>query len=111
MFALVVRFEVLEDHLAAFDALVAETLAGISANEPDTVIYVSHGRPDRSSERVFYECYLDDEAFNAHEASEPTRRFLLERQEHLAGDPEVWRLSSTDGVIAGRRVGRDVAGG
>jgi hypothetical protein len=38
MFALVVRFEVLADHLSAFDSLVAETVAEIAANEHRTVV-------------------------------------------------------------------------
>jgi len=101
MFALVVRFEVLDGHLDAFDALVSETLAGIAAHEPGTVVYVSHARPDRPTERVFYECYQDNEAFTAHEATPHTRRFLTERAQHMAGDPEVWRLAPAEGAING----------
>jgi quinol monooxygenase YgiN len=101
MFALVVRFEVLPDHIEAFDALVAETVPKIDAGEPGTAVYITHQRPERPAERIFYECYEDETAFNAHEAQEHTRRFLDQRDQHLAEPPEVWRLATRDGVIAG----------
>jgi len=100
MFALVV----LDGHLEAFDALVAETVAAIAEHEPGTVVYVSHARPDRPSERVFYECYRDEEAFGAHEATAHTRRFLAERTQHLSGDPEVWRLNTVEGQVNGEQL-------
>jgi hypothetical protein len=51
MFALVVRFEVRPGHLPAFDELVAQTRADIAIYEPDTLVYTSHERADRPSER------------------------------------------------------------
>ncbi|MHB1210576.1 MAG: putative quinol monooxygenase [Acidimicrobiales bacterium] len=101
MFALVVRFTVLPDHLEAFDALVAETLAEIVRREPATLVYVSHERADRPHERVFYECYQSEDAFEFHEAQAHTIRFLHERGQHLAGPPEVWPLATLSGVING----------
>ncbi len=105
MFALVVRFDVLPDHLGAFDSLVTETVAEIAAQEPGTVVYVTHLRPDRPTERIFYECYQDEGAFEAHEAQHHTRRFLDQRSQHLACPPEVWRLGTADGVVTGDRFG------
>lgn len=107
MFSLVVRFEVLPDQMEAFDALVAETLVGIAAHEPGTVVYVSHANTARPTERIFYECYQNEGAFVCHEEGEHTRRFLAERGRYLAGEPEVWRLVSTAGVIAGHASGPD----
>ncbi len=98
MFALVVRFTVLEDHLQAFDALVAQTIEGIAAYEPGTVIYLNHQRAHHRYERVFYEAYDDREAFLAHEQTAHTQRFLAERSQHLAAEPEVWWLTAEPGV-------------
>jgi len=109
MFALVVRFEVRPDHVDAFDALVSVTLAGIAAKEPGTVVYVNHVRPDPPTERIFYECYRDEGAFDVHEAEDHTRRCLDERDQHLVREPEVWRLTTIDGVIAGEGIGSDAA--
>lgn len=65
---------------AEFDALVAETLAGIRASEPGTLIYVNHvvdGEPDQ---RIVYELYRDREAFDEHERQPHTRKFLAGRE-------------------------------
>lgn len=95
MFSLVVRFTVLPDHLAAFDALAAETIRQIRADEPGTLIYLSHTRADHPTERVFYEAYQDHGAFLDHGATEHTLRFLAEREGHLVAAPEVWWLTTT----------------
>jgi quinol monooxygenase YgiN len=50
-FGLSVRFTLKEGAAAAFDALVAETLAGIRASEPGTLVYVSR-TPARSLRAV-----------------------------------------------------------
>lgn len=96
MFALVVRFTVRPGAGAAFDALVAETIREIRTHEPGTVIYLTHERAEHPDERVFYEAYRDRGAFDAHEQSPHTRRFLTERGQHLVGEPEVWWLTSTE---------------
>ncbi len=101
MFALLVRFNLLAGHEDAFDALVAETLAAIAAEEPDTIVYVSHTQAGEPNLRVFYECYRNRDAFAAHEATPHTRRFLAERTQHLASPPEVWTLAPIVGAING----------
>ncbi|MDQ2839133.1 MAG: antibiotic biosynthesis monooxygenase [Actinomycetota bacterium] len=104
MFALLVRFELLPDSHREFDELVRQTLAAIAAHEPGTSVYLSHRRADHPDERVFYECYADRDAFDAHEMSSHTRRFLAERGQYLAAEPEVWWLSAEGGVVAGRPI-------
>jgi quinol monooxygenase YgiN len=101
MFALLVRFTLLAGHEDAFDALVAETLTAIAADEPDTIVYASHTQADEPNLRVFYECYRDHDGFGAHEAAPHTRRFLAERSQHLACPPEVWTLAPIVGSING----------
>lgn len=108
LYGLVVRFELIEDHEDAFDALVAETLERIGSDEPGTLVYVTHVDPELSSVRVFYEVYENRAAFEAHEATSHVRRFLTERGQHLRGKPQVWRVSPTAGVI---RQGVNLAGG
>lgn len=101
MFALIVRFQVHPDHLHDFDDLVAGTLAGIREREPGTQIYISHARQDHPQERVFYECYADRAAFDAHENAAHTRHFLTERTKFLTADPEVWWLNLLDAKTTG----------
>lgn len=95
-FALVVRFTVRPDAEEQFDALVAETAAGIRDREPGTLVYACHTVQDKPRQRIFYELYRDRTAFDTHEASEHTRRFLAER-EPLLEATEVDFLTLVDG--------------
>ena len=95
-YGLVVRFTIKEGQLAAFDALVAETLAGIRAHEPGTLVYVSHAVQDDPDVRVFYELYADRGAFAAHEEQPHTKHFLDQRP-HFVEAFTVDFLDAVDG--------------
>jgi quinol monooxygenase YgiN len=82
-FALVVRFTVRPEAVAAFDALVADTAGGIREREPGTLIYACHRVQGQPRQRIFYELYRNEAAFEAHEAQPHTRRFLAEREPML----------------------------
>jgi quinol monooxygenase YgiN len=109
LFALLVRFSVRPGREDAFDALAAQTLAAIAAEEPDTIVYVSHTVADEPNVRVFYECYRSHGAFQEHEAAPHIRRFLSERTQHLASPPEVWKLAPIAGAINGQPLRGDGA--
>lgn len=83
-FGLVVRFELVPGHEEDFDALTARTLAEIRRHEPGTLVYTTHRVADSPTSRVFYELYADRAAFDAHEATDHTRAFLTEREQHVA---------------------------
>jgi quinol monooxygenase YgiN len=95
-FALVVRFTVRPGAEAQFDALVAETAAAIRDHEPGTLVYACHAVQGKLHERIFYELYRDRAAFDAHEQTPHTRRFLAERDALLAVT-EVDFLDLSDG--------------
>jgi quinol monooxygenase YgiN len=99
LYGLVVRFELLDGHGDAFDALTAATVELIRSEEPGTLVYAVHREPDAPAVRVFYELYRDESAFEAHEAQPHVARFLAERGEHLRLDPEVWRVRPFGGVV------------
>jgi quinol monooxygenase YgiN len=99
IYGLVVRFELLDDHEGAFDALTAETVALIRIKEPGTLVYVVHRELGAPAVRVFYELYRDEAAFETHEAQPHVARFLAERGQHLRSDPEVWRVEPLGGVV------------
>lgn len=85
-FGLVVRFTARNEQAAqAFDALAEETLVGIRDQEPGTLVYVSHTPEGDDRVRVFYELYADRQAFDDHEQMPHVKRFLAEREQHLAG--------------------------
>jgi quinol monooxygenase YgiN len=88
LFGLVVRFDLKDGVGAEFDALVAETVRLIQKREPGTVIYTCHAVQDARA-RIFYELYLDRDAFEEHERQEHVRRFLDEREQYLANPVRV----------------------
>jgi quinol monooxygenase YgiN len=100
VFALVVRFDLHPGGGAAFDALMARTVAAIQTDEPGTQVYVCcrvDGAPDA---RVFMEIYADRGAFEQHERTPATLRFLSERTSLIAASrveflaPYEWKLPS-----------------
>ena len=91
MFGLSVRFTCKDGASArAYDRLVAQTVAGIRAHEPGTLVYAVHTVRDEPLQRIFYELYRDEEAFEAHEAAPHTRRYLAERGQYLASTEVDW---------------------
>ena len=63
---------------------------------------------DQPRQRIFYELYQDQAAFEAHEQTAHTRRFLAERKALLEAT-EVDRLALADGKtpITGQVASRD----
>ncbi|WP_063061994.1 putative quinol monooxygenase [Nocardia sienata] len=85
MFALVVRFDLLDAEAAiGFDRLVEETARGIRELEPGTLVYATHTVTEAPLSRVFYEVYRDRNAFDEHERQPHTRRFLDQRSNYVA---------------------------
>ena len=91
MLGLSVRFTCKDEASAeAYDRLVAETVEGIRAHEPGTLVYAVHTVDGQPLQRIFYELYRDRAAFEAHEAAPHTRRYLAERGQYLASTEVDW---------------------
>jgi hypothetical protein len=54
-------------------------LAGIRAREPGTLVYACHLVEGSRRERIFYELYVGQGAFEVHENQPHTRHFLAAR--------------------------------
>lgn len=82
MFALVVRFDIRDEASAVkFDELTEQAVEQIRAKEPGTLMYATHKVDGEPLARVFYEVYIDDAAFQAHETAEHVITF------HTAKNP------------------------
>jgi quinol monooxygenase YgiN len=91
MIGLIVRFTCKDQASAeAYDRLVAQTAPGMRDQEPGTLIYAVHTVDGQPLQRIFYELYRDRAAFEAHEASPHTRRYLAERDQYLAATEVDW---------------------
>ena len=96
MFGLCVRFTCKDETAArAHDRLVAETVEAIKVNEPGTLVYASHLVEGQPLQRIFYELYRDRAAFEAHEVSPATRRYLQARGQYLASTEVDWLTLQT----------------
>jgi quinol monooxygenase YgiN len=96
MFGLCVRFTCKNQTSAEmYDRLVAETIEAIKVHEPGTLVYASHLVDGQPLQRIFYELYLDEDAFRAHEAAAHTRRYLNERDQYLASTEVDWLTLQT----------------
>src|ERR1700689_4513940 len=93
MLGLIARFTCRDEVCAwAYDRLAEETVAGIEAREPGTIVYAVHRVDGQPLQRLHYELYRDRAAFEAHEAAPHTRRYLDQRGQYLAST-EVDRLT------------------
>ena len=90
MFALVVRFDIRDEHSATeFDALTRVAVDQIAAKEPGTLVYATHTVEGEPLARVFYELYADRNAFQAHEDAEYVQAFHAAKNPLLVGEHRV----------------------
>ncbi len=73
MYALVVRSTVPPGQLEVLDPVVAETIRGIRASEPGTVIHLSHERAPQTR-RFLAERVQDDQLADDHRTTEDSTR-------------------------------------
>jgi quinol monooxygenase YgiN len=97
VFGLVVRFDLAEESIEAFDALAYDILAQVRSREPGTLVYACHEVRDTPLARIFYELYEDERAFEAHEQQDYVKHFLQEREKYLTSTPRVEFLNFTEG--------------
>ena len=91
---LVVRFDLPDEESARqFDRLTAEAVAQIVANEPGTLVYVTHVVTGEPLSRLFYEVYADEAAFQRHEQAQHVIDFHARKNPLLAGEPRVQFLT------------------
>jgi quinol monooxygenase YgiN len=86
MFALVVRFDFhTEEAAVIFDSLTRKVVEQVTANEPGTLLYAAHTIAGEPLARLFYEAYVDADAFRAHAAAEHVKAFIEARGPLIAG--------------------------
>jgi quinol monooxygenase YgiN len=76
-------FTLLDDKAADFDRLAEQTAEEVRIGEPDTLVYVIHLVPNAPMQRIFYEIYRDQTAFDSHENKSYTKRFVAERRSYV----------------------------
>jgi len=80
---LIAIYTLLEDKVAAFDRMTEEAAEQVRAQEPDTLVYVIHTVPKAPMQRIFYEIYRDQAAYERHEQQPYIKRFVTARRPHV----------------------------
>jgi quinol monooxygenase YgiN len=106
----IVIYTLLEDHIEAFDRLTKQLVGEVRAREPNTLVYIVHTVHSAPMQRILYEVYRDQAAYEAHKqqpyvlALEANRKALvlatntidLDLKYRVAQLPSVDDLLSTD---------------
>ena len=73
-------FTLLDERVDDFDRLAEQAAEEVRVAEPDTLVYVIHLVPNAPMQRIFYEIYRDQTAFEFHENQPYMQRFVAERR-------------------------------
>jgi quinol monooxygenase YgiN len=85
MVGLVVRLDVHDEAAGtALDALLADLVEQVTANEPGALVFVVHTVQGEPLARIFYELYADEDAFRRHQETPYFRAFVAARTPLLA---------------------------
>jgi quinol monooxygenase YgiN len=73
-------YTLLEHGAADFDRLTDQVVEQVRAHEPGTLVYVVHGVPSAPLQRILYEVYRDQAAYDEHTSQPYIREFEIGRQ-------------------------------
>jgi quinol monooxygenase YgiN len=73
-------YTLLDGRVDDFDMLAQRVVEQVKAGEPGTMVYVMHGVPSAPMQRILYEVYRDEAAFEEHVSQPYVRQFEEERK-------------------------------
>ncbi len=76
-------YTLLESRAEEFDRLAREVVAKVKAREPETLVYVMHGVPSAPMQRILYEVYRDQAAYEHHAEQAYVRDFEEQRKPYV----------------------------
>jgi quinol monooxygenase YgiN len=76
-------YTLLDGSVDDFDLLARHVVEQVNTGEPGTMIYVMHGVPSAPMQRILYEVYQDEAAFEAHIRQPYVQRFEEERKPYV----------------------------
>jgi quinol monooxygenase YgiN len=79
LFGLIAIYTLAEGKEEKFDALAERLVEQVRASEPDALVYAVHSVPNAPMQRIFYEVYRDQTAYEEHKRHSYIRRFDVER--------------------------------
>ncbi|MBE1531698.1 antibiotic biosynthesis monooxygenase [Actinomadura algeriensis] len=76
-------YTLLDGREDVFDRLAADLVQAARAAEPDTVVCAVHEVVGSSTQRILYQLFRNEAAFNAHQRQPHLKRFLSETRTHV----------------------------
>jgi quinol monooxygenase YgiN len=76
-------YTLLEEQVGDFDRLAEDVVEKVRAHEPDTLTYVMHGVPSAPMQRILYEVYRDESAFEEHNRQPHVQEFEDQRKPYV----------------------------
>ncbi|GII93606.1 antibiotic biosynthesis monooxygenase [Sinosporangium siamense] len=80
IFGLLTVFTLMDGSGDAFDRLADDTVEAVCRSEPDTLIFACHSVKSAPLQRIVYEIYRDEIAYQDHQRQPHVERFVTERQ-------------------------------
>jgi quinol monooxygenase YgiN len=80
LFGQIAIYTLQEGRAEEFDELAQQVVDQVRGNEPGTLVYAMHGVPSAPMQRILYEVYRDEDAFNEHLRQPYMQRFEEERK-------------------------------
>jgi quinol monooxygenase YgiN len=75
LFGLIAIYTLAEGKAEDFDALAERVVEEVRSSEPDALVYAVHSVPNAPMQRIFYEVYRDQTAYEEHKRQSYIKRF------------------------------------
>jgi quinol monooxygenase YgiN len=79
LFGLIAIYTLAEGKADEFDALAERVVEEVRSSEPDALVYAVHSVPNAPMQRIFYEVYRDQTAYEEHKRHSYIKRFDADR--------------------------------
>ncbi|HEV2372409.1 MAG TPA: antibiotic biosynthesis monooxygenase [Streptosporangiaceae bacterium] len=76
-------YTLLDGAADTFDQIAQQVVEQVKAREPETLVYVMHGVPSAPMQRILYEVYRDEDAFEVHKLQPHVRKFEEESKPYV----------------------------
>lgn len=80
LFGQIAIYTLLEDRVAEFDRLAEQVVNQVRSREPDTLVFIVHAVPSAPMQRILYEVYRDQAAYQWHSQQPHVTQFEVDRR-------------------------------
>jgi quinol monooxygenase YgiN len=83
LFGQIAIFTLLEDRVEEFDELTHRVVEQVRSREPDTLVFIVHAVPSAPMQRILYEVYRDQSAYQRHNQQRHVRQFEADKRPYV----------------------------